>query len=92
MPNIDHLLQRSVEELKALSDEELMLHYASVFNLEPRVPVNAIEDEDEEEGSEEGSKPANPRVRKKREAQDKKTKMLELKKQILAAAQDDFKL
>lgn len=96
MPNIDHLLQCSVEELKSFTDEQLLAHYAEVFNLEPKVPVNAIVEADDDE-DEEGSS-GEPRQRKPRQKKtaEKKTKMALLKEQILNASQgsfeEDFKL
>jgi hypothetical protein len=93
MPNIDHLLSLSVQELTELTDEQLLANYAEVFNLEPRVPVNAIVDDDEDEDD---GQPRQPKTKAKRKQADKKTKMEQLKEQILAASKcsvdEDFKL
>lgn len=99
MPSIDELLGLSVEELEALTDNQLLERYASIFNLEPPVPVETSKElsGDDDEGVLENlpkTKRTKRRVESKAKIEDFKAKLMEASKKGLTADQmfeEDFK-
>lgn len=96
--SIDELLGLSVDELKQLTDEQLMERYAPIFQLEQQAINNAVpvaaetsDDEGDSEGTEDSSehRTTNRKTRKKAE---RKEKIEDLKNKLMSlSVDDDFK-
>lgn len=84
MPSIDELLGLSVEELEALTDEQLLERYASIFQLEPAAPP---ETDDKETGEEdESSGVATTKTRRQAKKSESKAKIADLKAKLMEAS------